>query len=188
MNDYKKDICTYYQKLQQVLQTLDWDEINRAMNAIVDTYERGGNIYIMGNGGSAATASHYVCDFNKGISDGRTRKFLFQCLNDNVPMIMAVANDIRYDEIFSYQLRGRLKKDDLVIGISGSGNSKNIIAAVKYAKEVGAPVVGISGYDGGTLYQMADYHMHVPVNDMQIAEDIHMTFDHMMVRVLCERI
>jgi len=186
--DYKQDIYSYYQKLQQVIQNLDWEEINKAMNAIVDTYAQGSNIYIMGNGGSAATASHYVCDFNKGISDGREKKFLFHCLNDNIPTMMAIANDIGYEEVFSYQLQGRLKKDDLVIAISGSGNSKNIIAAVQYAKEIGTPVVGISGFNGGSLYQMADYHMHVPVNDMQIAEDIHMTFDHMMVRVFCERI
>ena len=106
------------------------------------------------------------------------------CLCDNFATVMAIANDISYDEVFRFQLRGNLKKDDLVIGISGSGNSANVINAVEYAKEVGAKVVGLSGYKGGKLKELADYHMHVPVEDMQVAEDIHMTFDHMMYRVL----
>ena len=106
------------------------------------------------------------------------------CLNDNTPTLMAIANDFSYEDIFRYQLEGRLRPEDLVIAISGSGNSKNIIKAVEYAKETGAKVVGITGYSGGKLRELADYHMHTEIDDMQIAEDIHMIFDHMMFFVL----
>ena len=129
-----------------------------------------------------------VCDFNKGVSSEVERKFRFQCLNDNTPLVMAIANDISYDEVFSYQLKDVLEKNDLIIAISGSGNSKNIVKAVEYAREVGAKVIGITGYSGGKLMDMADYKMHVAVDDMQIAEDLHMVFDHMMMRVLCNNL
>ena len=178
----------YYKQEISAVRGMDFDEISRAVSAIKDAYEREAVIYVFGNGGSAATASHFCCDFNKGISGELDKKFRMVCLNDNVPTMMAVANDISYDEIFSYQMKGKLKADDLVIAISGSGNSENVIRAVNYAKEIGCRVLGITGYDGGKLRKLADYHMHAGVNDMQIAEDIHMSFDHMMYRVLKEEL
>ena len=180
----KELIKSYFNREIEVIQRLNIDEINEAIKAIWAAYEREATIYIFGNGGSAATASHFVCDFNKGISEKRDKKFNFVCLNDNVPQMMAIANDISYDEVFRLPLVNKLKPTDLVIGISGSGNSKNVIRAVEYAKEVGAPVVGITGYHGGRLKEMADYHMDVMVDDMQISEDLHMVFDHMMYFVL----
>lgn len=182
----KKDIQAYFSREIETIQKLDVDEIAAAVQAIVDAYERGATIYVFGNGGSAATASHFVCDFNKGICENLDKKFNLICLSDNTPMITAIANDISYDEIFRFQLRGKLKASDLIIAISGSGNSPNVIHAVEYAKEVGATVVGLTGYSGGKLRQLADYHMHVDVNDIKIAEDIHMMFDHMMYRILSE--
>ena len=98
-------------------------------------------------------------DFNKGISAELNKKFHVLCLNDNIPTVMAIANDISYEEIFSFQMKGRLKASDLVIAISGSGNSGNVVKAVEYAKEIGAAVVGVTGYSGGRLREMADYHM-----------------------------
>ena len=181
----QKDLMrSYLDREIEVLRRLNLDEIREAVAAIQDAYEREATIYIFGNGGSAATASHYVCDFNKGISENKEKKFRFVCLNDNYPMMMAVANDFSYDEVFRYPLEGRLKPEDLVIAISGSGNSKNVIRAVEYAKETGTPVIGITGYDGGKLRELADYHMDVRVDDMQIAEDVHMIFDHMMFFLL----
>lgn len=188
MEDFTKEINAYLQKEISVLNKLDTLELNRAINAIVVAWKCGANIYIMGNGGSAATASHFVCDFNKGISERTIKKFRLICLNDNIPIMTAIANDFSYDEIFSYQLKGILKSEDLIVAISGSGNSKNIIRAVEYAKECGNKVIGITGYDGGKLKKMADYSMHVDVNDMQIAEDVHMIFDHMMMNILCEKL
>ena len=182
--EQKNLMQNYLDREIEVLRRLDLEAIRNAVQAILDAYEREATIYIFGNGGSAATASHYVCDFNKGISENKEKKFHFVCLNDNVPMMMAVANDFSYDEVFRYPLEGRLKADDLVIAISGSGNSKNVIRAVEYAKEVGTPVVGITGYDGGKLRTLSDFHMDVMADDMQISEDIHMIFDHMMVFLL----
>ena len=181
----QEKIRTYLDREVETIRNLDIEELERAIGAIRDAYEREAVIYIFGNGGSAATASHFACDFNKGISEGRDRKFRMVCLNDNTPTLMAIANDFSYEDIFRYQLEGRLRPEDLVIAISGSGNSKNIIKAVEYAKETGAKVVGITGYSGGKLRELADYHMHTEIDDMQIAEDIHMIFDHMMFFVLC---
>ena len=182
--EQKNLIKSYFDREIEVIKRLNIDDINAAIQAIWAAYEREATIYIFGNGGSAATASHYVCDFNKGISEKKEKKFNFVCLNDNYPMMMAVANDISYDEVFRFPLINKLKPTDLVIGISGSGNSKNVIRAVEYAKEVGAPVVGITGYHGGKLKELADYHMDVMEDDMQISEDLHMIFDHMMYFVL----
>ncbi|MBQ6840661.1 MAG: SIS domain-containing protein [Bacilli bacterium] len=181
--DFKKAIEEYYEREINCIKRLNLDEINEAMNAIYDTYEKGGTIYVCGNGGSASTASHMQNDFNKGISEYVEKKFNFHCLNDNVATMMAVANDIGYEEIFRFQLRNKLKENDLFIGISGSGNSKNVLNAAEYAKENGVKIVGITGYTGGKLKEMADYKMHVDEMDMQIAEDLHMTFDHMIMKI-----
>ena len=187
MIDFKENMRRYIETEIDVLRNLDLDELNDAVNAIMDARARGGTIYTMGNGGSAATASHMVCDFAKGASEliGGDR-FHVECLSDNTPIVMAIANDLCYEDVFVYQLRGQLKPEDLVIAISGSGNSENVIRAVKYAKELGTPVVGITGYSGGRLRELADHSMHVNIDDMQIAEDVHMMFDHMMMRVIGE--
>ena len=182
--EQKDLIKSYFDREIEVIKRLDMDAINDAVGAIWNAYEREATIYIFGNGGSAATASHFVCDFNKGISEHKDKKFNFVCLSDNVPTMMAIANDISYHEIFRYQLKGKLKSTDLIIGISGSGNSKNVINAVEYAKEIGTPVIGITGYNGGKLKALADYHMDASIDDMQISEDLHMIFDHMMYFVL----
>lgn len=185
--EQKNLIKSYFDREIEVIKRLNIDDINAAVQAIWAAYEREATIYIFGNGGSAATASHYVCDFNKGISEKKDKKFNFVCLNDNYPQMMAIANDISYDEVFRYPLIDRLKPADLVIGISGSGNSKNVIRAVEYAKEIGASVVGITGYHGGKLKELADYHMDVMEDDMQISEDLHMVFDHMMYFVFNQK-
>ena len=182
--DQKNLIRSYLDQEIDVIRHLNLDEINASVRAIWAAYEREATIYIFGNGGSAATASHFVCDFNKGISEKKDKKFHFVCLSDNVAQMMAIANDYSFDDIFRYPLVNRLKSSDLVIAISGSGNSSNVIRAVEYAKEVGTPVIGITGYHGGKLKKIADYHMDAMVDDMQISEDLHMIFDHMMFYLL----
>lgn len=181
--DFKEAIKEYYEREIACINRFNLDDINEAMNAILDTYNAGGMIYVCGNGGSASTASHMQNDFNKGISEYTDKKFRFYCLNDNVSTMMAVANDIGYEEVFRFPLRNIITEKDLFIGISGSGNSKNVLNAAEYAKERGAKVLGITGYSGGKLKELSDYKMHVPENDMQIAEDLHMTFDHMMMKI-----
>jgi len=181
--DYRTEISAYLEREIETLRALDQREIDRALCLLADALEREATVYIFGNGGSAATASHFQNDFNKGISEHTGKKFRFQCLTDNFATVMAIANDISYDEIFRFQLRGRLRADDLVIAISGSGNSKNVVLAAQYAKEQGCKIIGLTGYDGGKLKPLSDAALHVPINSMQITEDIHMVFDHLMMSV-----
>ena len=183
MTDYTSEIKDYLSHEVDTIKSLDVDAINSALNMLHDAFERGSTIYIFGNGGSSATASHYQNDFNKGVSEHTEKKFNFLCLNDNVATVMAVANDIGFEEVFRFQLRGHLKPGDIVIAISGSGNSKNVINAVEYAREQGNAVIGITGYNGGKLKPLSDVSLHAPVNSMQITEDVHMIFDHLMMSV-----
>lgn len=184
----KREIKKYFQYLCKVIEELDVEEIEKAMTAIEQAFYRNAVVYVFGNGGSAATASHLVCDFNKGMCENLETRFHVVCLNDNIPVITAIANDYSYDDIYYMQLKNRLKENDLVMALSGTGNSLNIIKAVEYAKSIDCPVIGITGFDGGKLYEMADYHLHVPIKDMQFAEDVHMIFDHMIMRVLGKRL
>ena len=188
MTDYRIHMKEYIDTEIRILQSLNLNELNAAANAITDCRSHGGTIYTIGNGGSAATASHMMVDFGKGANekpDSAGNFFRVECLADNVPTMTAISNDLSYDDIFSFQLERKLKPGDLLIAISGSGNSPNIIKAVECAKSKGVPVLGITGYSGGKLYEMSDYRMHCPVDDMQIAEDVHMMFDHMLMRVFC---
>lgn len=186
IKNYKKEIVKYLNREIEVLQKLNIDAINEVINVLESARERGADIYIFGNGGSAATASHFCGDFNKGVSEGiQGNKYRLHCLSDNVPTMMAIANDIAYEEVFREQLKDVLKTEDLVIGISGSGNSANVINAVLYAKEKGCKVIGITGYHGGRLKELSDYHLDAEINDMQISEDIHMMFDHLIMKCIC---
>lgn len=181
--DFKKEIGTYLEHEIETLRALDVDAIDAALNLLLKAFENGNTIYIFGNGGSSATASHFQNDFNKGVSEHTEKKFNFLCLNDNVATMMAVANDIGFEEVFRFQLRGHLKPGDLVVAISGSGNSANVIYAVEYAKECGNQIIGLTGFGGGKLRELSDVSLHVPVNSMQITEDVHMVFDHLMMSV-----
>lgn len=183
MKDYIGEINTYLEHEINTLKALDVNEINAALNLLLATFENGNTVFVFGNGGSSATASHFQNDFNKGVSEHTEKKFNFLCLNDNVATVMAVANDIGFEEVFRFQLIGHMKPGDVVLAISGSGNSKNVINAVEYAKEQGAKVIGLTGFNGGKLKELSDVSLHVPVNSMQITEDIHMVFDHLMMSI-----
>ena len=182
--DYSKEIKAYIELERTVLSQLDVSMINAVVNELDAARRRDATIYIMGNGGSASTASHFVNDFCKGISEHLEQKFRFICLNDNIATIMAIANDISYDAVFEFQLRGKVRKDDVVIGISASGNSMNVLRAIELAKSVGTKTIGLMGFDGGKLKQLSDLSFHVPVMSMQVTEDMHMVFDHLMMAVL----
>lgn len=170
----------------EVLQSIDHDAICDVLQVLIKALDEERSVYVFGNGGSSATASHILSDFNKGVSANLEVKYRFQCLNDNVPTLMAISNDIGFEEVFRQQLMNKVKKDDIVIAISGSGNSENVIRAVKYAKDEGAYVIGMTGYDGGRLYQLSDLNLHVNINNMQITEDVHLIFEHLMMNVLCD--
>ncbi|MBQ7464228.1 MAG: SIS domain-containing protein [Lachnospiraceae bacterium] len=182
--DHEKLADEYIRKEIEVLQSLDRKSIAKALDKLTEAWENERDIYIFGNGGSSATASHFENDFNKGVSEPLEKKFRFHCLNDNMSTVMAVANDLGFEEVFRFQLVNRVKKDDIIMAISGSGNSKNVLNAVEYAKERGAYIIGITGYNGGKLMGLSDLNLHADINSMQITEDIHMMFDHLMMSVL----
>lgn len=181
--NYIQDIKDYIDLEIQVLQQLDVEKINAALNLLNETRLKKGRIYICGNGGSSATASHFQNDFNKGVSEYIETPFRFHCLNDNIATLMAIANDIGFDEVFRFQLRGNLAPDDILIAISGSGNSANVINAVEYAKAQGNKVIGLTGFSGGKLKELSDISLHAPIDSMQVTEDIHMIFDHLMMSI-----
>lgn len=182
--NYLPKIQSYLETEIEILRQLDQESVNTLMNMMEEIRLAGKRIFICGNGGSAATASHFVCDFMKGVSLNQEVKYDFECLNDNVPLMMAIGNDIGYEDIFVMPLRAKLHEGDLVIGISGSGNSENVVRAVQYAKDHGAKTAVLVGYSGGKLLTMADHAVHVKINNMQIVEDVHMILDHMMMYIL----
>ncbi len=203
MKDFLKDLQGYRNREIEVFQKLNLEDVNTVMNVLEDARIEGRHIFICGNGGSAATASHYAGDFNKGVnmgllkldghnSDGTPNAekmagiplYNFECLSDNIPTMMAVSNDESYVEVFRFPLSIKMKEGDIVIGISGSGNSANVVNAFDYAKNHGGKTIAIVGYRGGKMKEMADYSIHVDIDDMQIAEDLHMVLDHMMMWVL----
>ena len=183
--NYIDEISAYFEREKATLDAISKEDLNTLMNVLVDAKDAGKTIFIMGNGGSAATASHYVCDFNKGISYGKEKMFKFICLNDNIPTMMAYANDLSYADVFVGPLKNFMQAGDIVIGISGSGNSENVVRAIQYANENGGVSVGITGYSGGKVKQISKYNVHVPIDDMQITEDLHMVLGHCMMKILC---
>lgn len=174
----------YFSELKSVIDNLDRNEIETFINVMLNARNNGKNIYIMGNGGSGATASHFCCDFNKGMSYTKDKKFKMICLNDNVSTMLAYSNDVGYDFVFVEQLKNFVKEGDIVIGISGSGNSKNVLNAIDYANKKGAITIGLTGYNGGVLKQITKYSVNANVDNMQITEDIHMMICHMIYDIL----
>lgn len=184
MKNYIEEIAEYFEREKRVLDSIDKAALSEMMNVLEQARLDSRQVLIMGNGGSAATASHFCCDFNKGISICKDKRYRMICLNDNIPTMMAYANDNGYQDIFVGPLQNFYQSGDVVIGISGSGNSANVVKAMEWAKEHGAVTIALTGYDGGKLKQIAEYGVHVPVDDMQIAEDVHMILDHCMMKIL----
>lgn len=153
---------------------MDQNAIEQLAQAFLTTRNAGGNIYTFGNGGSGATASHAAGDFLKGASYGLDKRFKMICLNDNLPSMMAIANDIGWEDIFVEPLKNYLEPHDLVIGISGSGNSANVVRALEYANSKGATTVAMCGYKGGKIKELANIVVHAVVDDMEVVEDVHM--------------
>jgi D-sedoheptulose 7-phosphate isomerase len=153
---------------------LDLAAIDKIAKAFEGAEKQGRTVFVMGNGGSAATASHLACDWSKTAE--RKGKRLLRCmsLNDNVAFMTAIGNDLGYDELFSRQLENLLQKDDIVVLISGSGNSPNVLKAAKLARKRGAVTVAMTGFSGGKLRKMADICLHIPSDQYGVIEDMHM--------------
>jgi len=176
----------YLNQLKDLLDSFPHDRFEEIGQLLIAAYKKEKHIFIMGNGGSGSTASHFACDINKGSCFELEKKFKVICLNDNVPTMLAYANDLSYDKVFVEQLKNFLQPDDVVIGISGSGNSENVLQAVSYAKEKGANTIGLTGFDGGKLARIADIPFVASINDMQKVEDVHMIVVHMLMQYLCK--
>jgi len=183
---YNFSIRNYLNSHAELFEKLDLASIETAINLIKTSYLSGKKIITCGNGGSAHNASHYITDWSKMVNLKTGNQFKGISLCDNVGLITAFANDISYDDVFSGQLRSILDEGDLLIAISGSGNSKNVIKAVEYANESGAKTLAIVGYDGGELIKLAQHAFLVPSFDMQLCEDIHLMFGHMVMKTLCQ--
>jgi D-sedoheptulose 7-phosphate isomerase len=171
----------YLGYLQSVLQRIDAVEIGRFVETLLDARERGATVFFIGNGGSAATASHFANDISIGTNE-YDKPFRALSLTDNVPLITAVANDFGYEEIFVRQMRVLGKRGDVVVGISASGNSPNLLKAFEYAREAGIRSVAITAFDGGKMKALADQGIHVATGPKEYgpAEDAHMVLDHLI--------
>jgi D-sedoheptulose 7-phosphate isomerase len=178
----KNFLESYVTRLKSLLDELDYGNIIKIIESLEKTLENKSKIYIMGNGGSAATASHMVNDLGAGLRRRKIINFDVVSLADNVAVTTAIANDIGYENIFYMQLEGLLKPEDLIIAISCSGNSPNIVKAVEYAKEMGSTIIGITGFDGGELKSLSDisFHIDAPKGEYGLVEDMHMILDHII--------
>jgi len=167
----------YKQSIKKALDIFKFDD--RMLKLLKDSAKNNQKIFVAGNGGSAALAIHYVCDLSKGANkdwDNSTSRYKAICLSDNVGYITAIANDNGYDEIFKQQLVNLASKNDILMLISSSGNSPNIIKAAEYAKKSGIVVIGITGFDGGELKKICDYSAHVSFESYEVCEDVHGVF------------
>ena len=153
---------------------------------IQHTFESGKKIITCGNGGSASTASHYITDWNKMVNLATGKKFRGVSLCDNVGLITAYGNDLTYADVFAGQIDALMDEGDLLVAVSGSGNSPNVLNAVKAARRAGGNVLGVVGYDGGNLMPICDHSVWVPSFDMQLCEDVHLMFGHMVMKTLCK--
>ena len=175
----------YLGRLAGVIESLNTLEINNAVALIETAWQEDRQVITLGNGGSALIALHYICDWNKSISLKRSKPLSGRCLADNIGLFSAYSNDMSYDEVFVEQLKTVLCEGDLVIGISGSGDSENVIRAMDYANGKGAVTLGLSGYSGGRLRGSAQHSVWVPVDDMQLSEDVFLAFGHIVMQQLC---
>ena len=171
----------YIGKLEAVLKSLDPKEISAVGALLSAARHEGKQVFIAGNGGSAALASHVAVDLGKGCSRNREKRFRVISLTDNMPWITALGNDLSYDDIFVEQLKNYAEKGDLFLAISGSGNSKNILKALQYANQTGCVTVGISGFKGGLLKDLVKHHVHVKADHMGLIEDGQLIICHILM-------
>jgi len=169
----------YKTKLLRALDTLDLDTIGQAVEMLREAREQNRHIFVCGNGGSASTASHFVCDMVKGASQ-RDPRFRIMALTDSLPTLTAYSNDVGYECVFTEQLRNFAQKDDVVIALSGSGNSPNVVNALEYANSIGCQTIALTGRDGGRLGPLAKLQIHVADPHMGRIEDGHMIACHML--------
>jgi D-sedoheptulose 7-phosphate isomerase len=178
-------VANYFTAHANLFDQLDFAEFQTGIDMVKEAFESGKKIITCGNGGSASTASHYITDWNKMVNLATGKRFRGISLCDNVGLITAYANDVSYDAVFSGQLAAIMDEGDLVVAISGSGNSPNVVHALQYAADNGAKTLAVVGYDGGKAKEIAQHSVWVRSFDMQLCEDIHLMFGHMVMKTLC---
>jgi D-sedoheptulose 7-phosphate isomerase len=178
-------ISNYLAAHQQLAQKLDNQTYQIGIEMIKAAFEGGKKIITCGNGGSASTASHYITDWNKMVNLATGKKFRGVCLCDNVGLITAYGNDLTYADVFAGQIDALMDEGDLLVAVSGSGNSPNVLKAIEAARRANGKVLGVVGYDGGKMMPMCDHSVWVPSFDMQLCEDVHLMFGHMVMKTLC---
>ena len=180
-------VRSYIEGLQKALDQLPEDRINQVIDLMHAARLERRQIFIMGNGGSASTASHFVCDLGKNTRNSTLPNFKVIGLTDNMAIFSALANDEGYESVFAQQLTSFVQPGDIVVGISASGKSPNVLRAIEVANQAGAITVGFTGFDGGQLAEMVQIHVHVPSNSIEHVEDIHLSLEHMISQALRER-
>ena len=177
---------SYLSKVYELINNLNISTIEQIINILIEARERESSIYFMGNGGSAATASHYANDLRIGSQIPGRKPFKAVSLADNIPMLTAIANDEGYENIFVRQLEGALKTDDVVFALSVSGNSPNVLKAVRYARKLGAITISCTGFDGGELKEITDIDLHMPseYGDYGPVEDVFTILGHLLYSYL----
>lgn len=182
------DVPSYLEELSATIGKLPLPEINRLVRILLEAYNAGRSIFLFGNGGSAALASHMACDLGKGTAPASGKRLRAVALTDNTALITAWANDTHYENIFAEQLENLLEPGDVAFAISGSGNSPNILAALNFARRAGAVTAGIAGFGGGKMKPLCDVCAVVPSENMQIIEDLHLSIAHCLFRTLLHQI
>ncbi len=184
MSDFKDRARAYFSDTSATLARIPVETVDEIFGILRDAYNEDRHVILMGNGGSAALASHFAADLGKGTVAPGKRRFRVSSIVDNAPVMTAYANDFSYAEVFSEQIRTLAKKKDVVFGISGSGNSPNVLNGLKAAREVGAVTVVLTGYEGGRAIHLADVGLVVPSSDMQHIEDCHLMLTHLFMQAM----
>lgn len=177
----------YTDELQSVVERLDTAMVDRIAETIYQAYIKGSTVFVIGNGGSATLATHVACDLGKNVSSG-SKRIRAIALTDNVAMLTAWANDLSYESVFAEQLRNFVSAGDLVFAISCSGNSTNILQAIKVGREAGAGIVGFTGFQGGEMKSLCDDCLVVPSENMQVIEDLHTVVSHAVATILYNKV
>jgi D-sedoheptulose 7-phosphate isomerase len=170
----------YKTDLLNAIEAIDTGKVDEAIGVLKQARDQNRHIFVCGNGGSASTASHFACDMVKGASFGRQSRFRIMALTDSLPTLTAYSNDVSYDCVFAEQLKNFAQPGDVVMAISGSGNSPNVLRAVEYANSIGCRTIALTGRDGGKLAPLAEVNIQAKIPHMGRIEDVHMIVAHMI--------
>ncbi len=185
-------IKSFFEEIKKCIAEIDINKIEQIADVLYSAWKNDRQVFILGNGGSASQASHMAADISKNtlgrVYDPRIKRFRIMALTDNVSLMTAYANDVGYDEVFSQQLRNLINEHDVLIVITGSGNSPNVIRAVEYARECNAINIGLLGFDGGKVRKMLDYEITVKSNNYGVIETVHPAIHHLMVGYFRQKI